>query len=373
MRLTATGIEALQAGDKRREIPDDLLMGLYLVVQPGTGHKAWAVRCRQNGRSRKFTIGRYPLYGLAEARQEATRILRSVSEGHGPVRSGGGTVDAACTQFLERYARRKYRPSTLRECTRTLDRAVIAWRGRKLDSIAKADVRDLLDAIGAPAASNQALKFLKRLFSWAVAEDLLSASPIASLARPHPEPSRERILTDDELKRVWKAAEASGYAFGDFVRVAILTGQRPGEVSGMRRDELHGDTWIRPGSRTKNKKSHAVPLSRQAAAVIEAAPLISDQYVFSYGRAPLHGFHHAKGALDRVSGVSDWVLHDLRRTCDSGLAKLGVGIAVIEQILNHRGGSLAGVAGVYIRHQFEQEKRAALQHWADHVERLVQS
>jgi hypothetical protein len=244
MRLTARGIEALQAGEKRQEIPDSLMLGLYLIVQPGTGNKTWAVRCRQNGRPRKFTIGRYPAYGLAEAREAASRILRTVSEGRDPGRPNGGTEDATAADFLERYARRKYRPSTLRECSRTLDRAVAAWRGRRLDSIAKADVRDLLETIGAPAASNQALKFLKRLFSWAVAQDLVKSSPLNGFEKPHPEKSRDRILTDDELRRVWKAAD--GYAFGDFVRVAILTGQRPGEVSGMRREELHGDTWILP-------------------------------------------------------------------------------------------------------------------------------
>ncbi len=371
MRLTVKGIEALEPADKRREIPDSLMMGLYLIVQPGTGNKAWAVRCRQNGRPRKFTIGRYPVYGLAEARDAAARILRSVSEGRDPGRPDAGSVEAAVAQFLERHARRKYRPSTLRECTRTVDRAVTPWRGRRLDSITKADVRDLLESIAAPAASNQALKFLKKLFAWAAAEDLLKSSPIAGLAKPHTEKSRDRILTDAELCAVWRAAAAAGYAFGDFVKVAILTGQRVGEVSGMRRDELRGDTWILPGARTKNKKSHSVPLSRQVSAILAAVPQISPECVFSYNSKPLSGFHHAKRALDKASGVSDWTLHDLRRTCASNLAKLGVSIAVIEQILNHRGGSLAGVTGVYIRHQFEKEKREALQLWADHVEHMV--
>jgi integrase len=297
--------------------------------------------------------------------------VRNVSEGRDPGRSNAGSVEAAIGQFLERHARRKYRPSTLRNCARIMGRALAAWPGRRLDSITKADVRQLLEEIGAPAASNQALKFLKKLFAWAAAEDLLKASPLNGLARPHPEKSRDRILTDAELSKVWGAA--NGYAFGDFVRVAILTGQRPGEVSGMRRDELHGDTWILPGARTKNKKSHSVPLSRQVLGIIEAAPQISSEFVFSYGSKPLHGLHHAKQALDRASGVSGWTLHDLRRTCASGLAKLGTSIAVIEQILNHRGGSLAGVAGVYIRHQFEKEKREALQQWADYVERLVRA
>jgi integrase len=369
MRLTVKGVEAIEPAEKRREIPDDLMMGLYLLVQPGTGHKTWAVRCRQSGRPRKITIGRYPVYGLAEAREAAARILRNISEGRDPGRPNAGGVEATVAQFLERHAKRHYRPSTLRNCARIMGRALAAWPGRRLDSITKADVRELLEEIGAPAASNQALKFLKKLFAWAAAEDLLKASPLNGLAKPHPEKSRDRILTDAELAKVWQAAV--GYAFGDFVRVAILTGQRPGEVSGMRRDELHGDTWILPGSRTKNKKSHSVPLSRQVVGIIEAAPQISSEFVFSYGSKPLHGLHHAKQALDKASGVSGWTLHDLRRTCASGLAKLGTSIAVIEQILNHRGGSLAGVAGVYIRHQFEKEKREALQQWADYVERLV--
>jgi integrase len=373
MRLTARGIEALQAGEKRREIPDDLLMGLYLIVQPGTGNKAWAVRCRQNGRPRKITIGRYPVYGLADAREVAGRILRGVSEGRDPARPSAGTVDDTAAQFLERYARRKYRPSTLRDCIRALDRARAAWRGRRLDSITKADVRELVESIGAPTSSNQTLKVIKRMLNWAVAEDFLKASPLNGLGKPHPEQSRERILTDDELRRVWKAADAAGYIFGDFVKLAILTGQRSGEILGMRRDELHGDTWILPSERVKNKKAHLVPLSRQAAAIIEAAPRISDEHVFSYAQQPARRSNPAKRAMDRASSVSGWTTHDLRRTCASGLARLGVSIAVIEQVLNHRGGSLAGVAGVYIRHQFEKEKRAALQQWANHVERLVRS
>jgi integrase len=229
-----------------------------------------------------------------------------------------------------------------------------------------------LEGIAGPTASNQALKHLKKLFNWAVAEDYLKTSPLNGLDRPHSLTSRDRILTDDELRQVWRAAEVAGYAFGDFVRVAILTGQRPGEVSGMRREELHGDTWILPSERVKNKKSHSVPLSRQAMVIITGAPQVSSEYVFSYGSKPIRG-HDPKRALDKASGITGWTLHDLRRTCASGLAKLGISIAVIEQILNHRGGSLAGVAGVYIRHQFEAEKRAALQQWADHVERLSSS
>ena len=137
-RLTVKAIEALSPGPARREIPDALMQGLYLVVQP-TGSKSWAVRCRQNGRPRKFTLGRYPLYGLTEAR-EAAAGMRSVFEGRDPARPNSGSIDDVVAQFFDRYARRHYRPKTLTECTRVLNRAVAEWRGRKLDSITRADV-----------------------------------------------------------------------------------------------------------------------------------------------------------------------------------------------------------------------------------------
>jgi integrase len=297
--------------------------------------------------------------------------LRIVSEGRDPGRPNAGTVADTVDQFLERYARRKYRPSTLRDCIRALQRLSEACGSRRLDSIGKAEVRELVESIEAPNSANQTLKYIRRLFSWAVEQDLIKISSLNGLGKPHPESSRERILSDEELRKVWAAAAAAGYAFGDFVKVAILTGQRPGEVAGMRRAELHGDRWILPGERVKNKKSHSIPLPRQALTVLETAPRISHDFVFSYGTQPLRGFHHAKAALDRAAGVTGWTLHDLRRTCASGLAKLEISIAVIEQILNHRGGTLAGVTGVYVRHQFEREKREALQQWADHVEQLV--
>ena len=369
-RLTVKAIEALSSGPTRREIPDALMQGLYLVVQP-TGSKSWAVRCRQNGRPRKFTVGRYPLYGLTEAREAAAGILRSVSEGRDPARPNSGSVDDVVAQFFDRYGRRHYRPKTLTECTRVLNRAVAEWRGRKLDSITRADVRALLDGIEGPAAGNQAYKFTKRFFNWATEQDLLAASPLAGLKKPHKDKSRERVLTDDELRRVWLAAEKIGYPFGALVKLLVLTGQRRGEVSGMRRDELQADTWILPGSRVKNGKLHSVPLARQALAIIESQPHVSDRYVFSYGTRPLGGFHRAKGALDELVGVTDWTLHDLRRTAASGMARLGVSLVVIEKILNHVSGSLAGIVGVYQRHEFADEKRAALQRWADHVEQLV--
>jgi integrase len=158
------------------------------------------------------------------------------------------------------------------------------------------------------------------------------------------------------------------------VRLLVLTGQRRGEVVGMQRGEVDLDKrlWTLPRERVKNDRRHEVPLSRHATAIIRALPRVSDRFVFSLNaEKPLNGFGKNKDRLDALSGVSDWVVHDLRRTVASGMARLGISLAVIEKVLNHVSGSFAGIVSVYQRHEFAEEKRAALQKWADHVERLV--
>jgi integrase len=371
-RLTVKGVESAQGSATRREIPDSLMQGLYLVVQPRSGHKSWAVRCRRNGRPAKITIGPYPRIGLVEARESAARILRNVAEGRDPTPRAAGTVEDVVEQFLKTYARPRHRPSTLRDCERAMGVALTAWRGRRLETITKGDVRSLLADIVAPSASNQTYKHLRRFFSWSVEADILTSSPFAGLKKLHREKSRERVLADNELRRVWLAADQIGYPFGVFVKLAILTGQRRSEIAGMQRDELRDGDWTLPGERTKNHRVHVVPLSRQALELIEQQPCISDRFVFSVlGDKPISGFHNAKATLDRIAGVTEWAVHDLRRTAASGMARLGVSLVVIEKVLNHVSGSLAGIVGVYQRHEFAEEKRAALQLWADYVVSLA--
>ena len=372
-RLTSRALSRLRVASRGARFLT-ALQGLYLVVQPSSGHKSWAVRCRRNGRPTKITIGPYPRINLIEARESAARILRNVAEGREPTPRAAGSVEDVVEQFLRTYARPRHRHSTLRDCERAVGVALIAWRGRRLETITKGDVRSLLADIVAPSASNQTYKHLRRFFSWCVEADILTSSPFAGLKKLHKDKSRERVLTDDELRRVWLAADKLGYPFGVFVKLAILTGQRRSEIAGMRRDELRDGNWTLPGTRTKNGRVHVVPLSRQAAELIDQQPCVSDQFVFSsLGDKPISGFHNAKATLDRISNVADWTVHDLRRTTASGMARLGESLVVIEKVLNHVSGSLAGIVGVYQRHEFAVEKRAALQQWADHVERLVRS
>jgi integrase len=368
-RLTVKSVEAIEGAPERREIPDGLMRGLYLVVQP-SGSKSWAVRYRYGGRPRKHTIGSYPVFDLKAARDSASKVLRAVSEGRDPEQRRSGSIEDAVSQFLERHCK-DYRPRSLKETERLLRLYVLkAWHGRTIDAITRADVRAMLAGIkDAPVTANRVHSITRKLFNWAVENDIIVSSPVAGVRPPSQETSRDRVLSDAELREIWRAAPEG--PFGAIIKLAILTGQRRSEVSGMEWSEIAGDTWTLPKERTKNERQHEVPLSRQAVALLKSQMRISDRFVFSYDTKPFNGFSKSKARLDAACGVQNWTIHDLRRTVASGMVKLGVSLVVIEKVLNHVSGSLDGIVGVYQRHEFAEEKRAALQKWANHIEKLV--
>jgi integrase len=205
---------------------------------------------------------------------------------------------------------------------------------------------------------------------------VIAASPCIGVTQPSKERPRERVLSDDELRRLWFASEAIGGPVGACIKLLLLTGQRRGEIAGLRWDELDGDTLALPAARMKGRAAHIVPLSTQAAAIIASMPKLvpgvprRDGYVF--GPSPIGHFDRIKRELDaRVGEMPPWVTHDIRRSVASGMARLGVPVPTIEKILAHRSGTFAGIVGTYQRHSFLPEMAAALQKWADHVERLV--
>ena len=191
---------------------------------------------------------------------------------------------------------------------------------------------------------------------------------------------RNRKLSDDELRAVWRAAERPG-PFNAIVRMLILTGQRREEVASMAWNEISADlsTWTLPASRAKNNVEHIVPLSAQAQSIVvgqprperEAVDKSSDLVFAGLRGTPYNGFSKAKDALDRAAGVTGYRLHDLRRTVATGLQKLGVRLEVTEACLNHVSGSRAGIVGVYQQHNWANEKRAALDAWGARVEAIV--
>jgi integrase len=209
----------------------------------------------------------------------------------------------------------------------------------------------------------------KAAYGWAMKRGGLSINPFASLPVT-PILKRERTLSDDELVAIWRATDGPG-PFSGIVRMLILTGQRREEVAGMTWAELADDAWTIPASRAKNDATHIIPLSALAQDLLREAPRFGE-LVFPGLRGPFNGWSKAKAALDARSGVANWRLHDLRRTAATGLQRLGVRLEVTEQILNHVSGSRAGIVGVYQRHDFAAEKRAALEAWGSHVEAIVE-
>jgi integrase len=378
--LTVKSVDAMRPGKSRREEPDSNLPGLYFIVQP-SGAKSWAVRYRHAGRTIKLTLGSYPKIDLKTARELGRTALRAVAEGRNPAAEkkpalAGGDVEAVIGQFIERYCARRHRPKTRKETERYLRKFVEKFGDRKVADITRADVRVMLDNGGDPTvADNRTFSAIRKFFGWALENDIIAASPCAGLKRPlEKEPPRDRVLKDTELRQVWVASENMAAPYTAMVKLLILTGQRRSEVMGMQWSEIDLDErlWTLPPERTKNGRRHEVPLSPQAIAIIKALPRISDQFVISLdGKRPINCSGEILERLRALAEIPHWTLHDLRRTTASGMARLGIGLTVIEKCLNHVSGSLAGIVGVYQRHEFAKEKRDAMEKWAGHVTAIV--
>jgi integrase len=390
--LTVRSVEAAKAGDARREIPDGLLPGLYLVTQPAPSNaKSWCVRYRHAGLPRKLTLGSWPAIDLATARDLGRKALIEVKRGKDPrdeklaARAVAKTakrddVGTVVSEFIERYA--KVNTRSWRATERLFKTHVLPhWQGRPVQSITKRDVLDLLDRIvarGKLIMANRVLAHTRKLFAWCVDRDILTISPCAGIKAPAPERIRDRTLDDHELRIVLLAARKLGWPFGAQLELMVLAGCRLREAADATWLEIDFDErlWRIPGSRTKNGKSLDLPLSDQAIAVLKRTPRIAGRsgYVFTLdGNRPIAGFSWYKQKLDRVCAkpVAKWTLHDIRRVPASGMARLGVNLPVIEKCLNHASGSFAGIVGVYQKHSFADEMRDAFQRWGVHVEQLI--
>ena len=387
--LTVRAVEAMRPAAERREIADGFLPGLYLVVQP-TGAKSWAVRYRHHGQPRKFTLGSFPAIDLKTARDLGAKALRAVAEGRDPGHeraqaraSQPDSIETVAAQFVERHCQRVNRPRTARETERLLRRNVLPrWRGRSVDSITRRDVLDVLDRVvdaGAPIEANRVLAATRKMFAWAVARDIIAASPCAGVKPPSPERQRDRALNDDELRSEMLAADQIGWPFGPLIQLLALTGQRRDEVGRMRWSEvdIKKCLWVLPLGRTKTgQAAHEVPLSTAPIEILKKIPRVagSDLVFSTNGSTAASGFSKAKRRIDTLlpPDTPHWTLHDLRRTCASGMARLGINLPVIEKVLNHSSGSFAGIVGVYQKHSFADEKRAALEAWGNFVAALVE-
>lgn len=394
--LTTMTVEAAKATASRREIPDAGCPGLYLTIQP-TGAKGWAFRYRWEGKSSRLVLGPFPALGLADARRAASEARDKLDAGSDPAaqkraaRAPAPAPERPADTFanvLKDYDKRHLqRLKSGTEARRVMERHVSpVWGERLLSSITRRDVLDLLDDLaetGKATTANRVRVLLSGLFGWALQRDIVPSSPIAGTKPPAKERARERVLTDDELRWLWLASGEAGQPWPQLIRLLILTGQRRGEVSRMHDDELHGDLWKLPASRTKNGRAHDVPLSPPAVALIEGLDRIGPWVCTTTGTEPFSGF--SKGfravvakmaetaAKERGEPVSipPFHLHDIRRTVATGMARAGIPVRVTEAVLNHVSGTAGGIVSVYQRHDYAAEKRAALDAWARMVDAIV--
>src|SRR5262249_20528744 len=286
----------------------------------------------------------------------------------------GDTVQARAEQYLEQYCKRRTRPTTWINTEGIFRRDILpAWGERSVHDIKRRDVIDLVERIAEerPVMANRALTAISKFFSWLISRDVVDASPAVGVAAPTKEKPRERVLDDDEIIRLWNACDELPNPFGAIYRLLLLTGARRQEVAQLQWRELDEKTrtWTLPSERSKTHAARKIPLSRQAWAILAAQPrIVGMPYIFSRRIA----FSHVKPTLDEnMKPNSDWVTHDLRRSFASGMQRIGVDIAVTEKMLGHKSGSFRGVIGVYQRHEYLDEMRAALQKWADHIDRLL--
>jgi integrase len=418
-KLTDLFVERAQPPTHGRvEYFDASFPGLALRIT-ATGGKSWCAFYRFHGRLRRFTIGTYPAIKPAQARREATAALERVREGFDPAeekrtrrdrRSPEPDTFAAVAQdYLKRHLRKNSAGSTYKEAKRDLEQNAIAkWRNRPVASISRGDVIVLIDGIiarGAEIQANRTLARLRAMFNWAIEKDLLILSPTVRMKLPTKERPRDRVLTEDELRWLWSAADEIDWPFGPVAKLLLLTAQRRDEVAGMEWPELDlaKRIWVIPRHKVKNARAHEVHLSEAALAVIQSLPRIGDGLIFTTtGENAVSGVSRAKRRLDiemvkarrrllrfpeddggyrNAIGlpaskslpieIPGWTLHDLRRTAATGMARLNFPPHVVDKLLNHVSGTIRGVAAIYNRFEYLDERRAALEAWGQYVNKLM--
>jgi integrase len=384
IRLTKSAIDALPTPHSDIVYWDTGFPGFGVKVTP-KGRKVFIVLYRTGGagsKLRKYTIGPYGRVTLHQARLAAQKVFAARLEGRDPAaekrerkrRVVADRVEDLLESFI---AQRLSQNRSGKEIARLLRREVgKAWTGKSIHEISKRDVVEVISAIeqrGAPIAANKALKSIKTFLRWCVGRAVLDQSPAEGVPLPAKEVARDRVLDDQELARVILAARKIGGPYGGIVEFLALTGQRREEVARLTWDELDLEhrVWTIPKSRTKNGKVHVVHLSEQSLAVLKRANRQGPLVFSPLGAKPFQEFSRAKSLLDHLSGVTGWRLHDLRRTCVSGMARLGVAPHVADKILNHQAGTISGVAAVYQRHEFLAERRAALDLWGAHIGQVL--
>jgi integrase len=375
--LTAASVERIKPPPiGQTEHFDRGFPGLALRISYG-GSKTFVFFYRIGGRLRRMTLGTYPAMSLADAREAWRKARQDVVRGQDP--SVRRILDTGTTDFAnvvqewlkkDQAGKRSYRA-----VQRIVNKELMPhWQYRRVDEIGPREVLDLIDGIadrGKTTMARRVQAYIHRFFKWAKGRHIITVNPAADLPKRGSEVRRDRVLSNDELIKVWCATDELGWPYGAAIKLLILTGARREEIGQLRWSEIEGDTIRLKGERTKTAQSHEIPLSGPAQSVISEAPKIAQsEFVFTNnGRVAIANWGRVKIRLDELVQIPPWRIHDLRRTVSTGMNELGTEPYIVEAVLGH---TVKGVAGVYNRAKYEAAKRAALEAWGVHVMDLVE-
>jgi integrase len=352
------------------------------------GARSFVMDCRDGPRQRRYTIGRWPDWSALVAVREARELRQRIDRGDDPLGERRAaakplpepepepvkTVAAVLDEFVRGHVEKRLRQP--KNYTQAFERLVKPMLGsRPIYEVRRSHVAEMLDRIedeNGPIMANRTVSYLASALNWYAGRDDDYTPPRLSKLKRASQ-ARDRVLTDDEIRAIWRVAEVNG-VFGAVVRFLLLTGQRRGDVYGMTWAELDKDVWTIPARRYKTGKAHSIPLSKSALAIVMAQPHGPDLVFPGRSGIPLSTGGRRKLTLDAViteangKPLPHWTLHDLRRTARTLMSRVGVRPDVAERVVGH---VIRGVAGVYDRHTYEEEKRDALEKLAGMIERII--
>lgn len=406
-RVTTGAVKSLTPAANDVFLWDDVRAGFGVKCTPA-GKKVFILQYRMGGRGSKtqrYTIGAWGPWTVDKAEKEASRLLLLIDQGTNPASEKKErkrqSVDLLFEKIAAEYLERRVKPSTPKsyEFTESILRLHItpALKGKALPTITKAELLAMLNRlpVNSLALRRNVFAVVRAFFRWAKGEGHISLNPVADMNTPPPVESRDRVLSVDEIKLVWRAMSALPYPFGPWQRLLLILGQRRNETAGMDWSELNRSAgeWIVPGRRTKNGQTHLVPLSDLAIETIDALAGSKDWPkrgpVFSTRKdTSISGFSKAKRLLDTKTAeiiavdaakcggephaMEAWRLHDLRRTAATHMQAQRVPSDWIEAVQNRLSGEgKKGSAKVYQRYTYQDEKREALQRWGEYLHSLV--
>lgn len=356
---------------------DNKLSGFGCRISQG-GQKTFIVMHGPREARKRKVIGKYPLQNLKTARDDARKTLAElalgiVDEDTMPINSI--TFTEAREQFLE-SSRLRNKPRTTNDYKRLIGRH-FKFKGKKLAEITRNDLQRSLSKLGkTPSEHQHAYVAIRIFFNWAFKEELVDINPAIRLHKPPRTFSRERVLSDNELAKVFTQALKHPYPYGAIVALCILTGQRRGEVAMLEWNwiDTKEQTITLPAEKVKNGRSHTFPYGTLVAQIIKDIPEI-DQYLFS-GHTKDNAIYNGwgKDKIDfenELENVAPYTLHDLRRTFSTLHAKLGTPIHVTEKLLNHISGTVSGVAAIYNRYSYLTEMKEAVEQYDAYINKLI--